>query len=351
MPRKTKLKTLPKDFDELLKAGDLQRLQAVFEVCDVDARGGYGKQTALAFLECPDQLACWLVAQGADLEAVNTWGGTPLHSRVGRWRSNVSILLELGADVNAPSSSGTPLHIAAERTHAEHVRLLLAHGARVDAKSQDGLTPLELALRGCSNAELHRLPAIVQALLDAGAVRTPAMSAHVERLGKTFEFHRQGFVQDGIAAADAALTFLYETFSVTPVPRRRDHDGVAPITVTTTTWQEQHAELWQLLVPSQGHAKTVQGEVVRIAGRIGDEWERNGGMNWDGDYVQMATALAGFLRQGEPLDPSLIAELESTVANLADRQGESSGRLTELAVMWVLKNPQPRPLSRPNYRR
>ena len=58
---KAKKKLLPKDFEALLIAGDLEALRAVFETCDVNARGGYSKQTALAYHECPDDLAIWLV--------------------------------------------------------------------------------------------------------------------------------------------------------------------------------------------------------------------------------------------------------------------------------------------------
>src|SRR5688572_10451403 len=66
---KAKKKLLPKDFDALLEAGDLDTLKAVFDSCDVNARGGYTKQTALAFRGCPDELTRWLVEQGADLSA------------------------------------------------------------------------------------------------------------------------------------------------------------------------------------------------------------------------------------------------------------------------------------------
>jgi hypothetical protein len=86
MPRLAKKQTLPKEFKDLLKTTDLARLQAVFETCDVNARGGYAKQTALAFDDCPDELARWLVARGADLSAVDTWGNTPLH----RGRATIS---------------------------------------------------------------------------------------------------------------------------------------------------------------------------------------------------------------------------------------------------------------------
>jgi hypothetical protein len=73
---KAKKKLLPKDFEALLEKGDIGELKAVFDNCEVDARGGVFKQTALAFNECPDEMARWLVAQGADLSAGNSYGET-----------------------------------------------------------------------------------------------------------------------------------------------------------------------------------------------------------------------------------------------------------------------------------
>lgn len=348
---KAKKKTLPKDFEQLLKAGDLAALQTVFETCDVNARGGYAKQTALAFDECPDALARWLVSMGASLGALDPRRNTPLHSRAGSWRSSITVLLELGADVNAVASVGTPLHAAAHSKHAEHARQLLAHGAQVDAHDELGDTPLEVALRGCTNAELGRMRAFVKVMLDAGATRTSAINGFVKRVGESFEFHRGAFNPEGVVAASAALEYLYATFDVTPVPRRRIHDGAAPITVKATTWQEQHGELWNLLVPSSGPAKTVQGEVIRISGRIADEWERNGGANWDRAYAQMAKAFSVYVQRGAPLGLSEVAEIESIARSLVDRGGAGNDRFAELAVAWVRKNPQPQALEEPHYGR
>jgi hypothetical protein len=348
---KAKRKTLPKDFEELLKKGDLATLQAVFDGCDVDARGGPGKHTALAFPECPDELARWLVERGADLSATDTWGNTPLHKRARAWSGTIAVLLELGAEVEATASIGTPLHAAADSKHAQNAGLLIRAGARVDAKNKEGLTPLELALRGCSNAQLDRMPALVRALLDAGASRTPKMPEMVERIGKSFEFHRQGFNPESVDAASAGLDFLYRTFDVTPVARRQMHDGETAIVVTSTTWQRQHAELWDRLVPSGGAAKTVQGEVIRIAGRISDEWERNGGGNWDADYDQMARAMIGHVQSATALAPAEVEEVESIVNLLRKRGGAGNDRLAALAVAWVLKNPNPIALDEPSYRR
>lgn len=59
-----KRKTLPKNFNELIEAGDITALQEVFTMCELDAYGGYSKTTALSFFNVPDELVRWLVEQG-----------------------------------------------------------------------------------------------------------------------------------------------------------------------------------------------------------------------------------------------------------------------------------------------
>lgn len=46
------------------------------------------------------------------------------------------------------------------------------------------------------------------------------------------------------------------------------HDGVSPIIVPETEETAQFNQLWDYLVPPSGHAKTAQGEIIRIAGRV-----------------------------------------------------------------------------------
>jgi cytohesin len=56
------------------------------------------------------------------------------------------MLLEAGADPNARQESGfVPLHDAAANGNAALVELLLKHGARADAKTDDGKTAGEMA--------------------------------------------------------------------------------------------------------------------------------------------------------------------------------------------------------------
>ena len=72
---------------------------------------------------------------------------TPLHYAAG-WghKEIVELLIAEGADVNAMNGAGqTPLHFAAQEGQKEIVELLIAKGADVNAKTNDGETPLDLA--------------------------------------------------------------------------------------------------------------------------------------------------------------------------------------------------------------
>jgi hypothetical protein len=370
---KPKKKLLPKDFEALLKAGDLNALKSVFDTCDINARGGSFKQTALAFNECPDELARWLVEGGADLSAHDSYGDTPLHARSKHWQGRIDILLELGADVHhGEGMRGTPLHAAAGAYRVDKARVLIAHGARVDALNCEKQNPLTYALQRCANSNIERMAPLAELLITEGARRetkpqgflasllgtrqpershqTAEMKAFVTRIGTNFEFHRSGINPEFIDATDAGLQKLYELFGVPPVPRRTLHDGKSPIVAKAANWRERHQELWEFLVPSSGAAATIQGEAIRISGKIRDELERNGSANWDVDYKNMASAFVEYVGSGAPLPASELAEARAIVAEVQARRGDSS-RLCELAVHWVALNPKPVKLPPPNYSR
>jgi hypothetical protein len=342
-------KTLPKTFEELVRGDDFAAVTKALEGCEIGARGSFGKRTALHY-NCSAKLTRWLVERGEDLEAEDTWGNAPLHNRI-TYRGDIDVLLELGANLEHQSRSlGMPLHNAVDGgVRIDAARKLLDRGAKVDAKNREGRTPIELALARCSNIDLARMVEMARLLIERGAKITPACKKSITRIGEDFEFHRASFEKSSVGKHGEALDGLYEIFDVEAVPRRVMHDG-GRIVAKATTWQKQHEELWALLVPSSGAAVTVQGEVVRIAGRIADELARNGGGNWDKDYRAMANAYLKYVATGKALSASDQAAVAEVIRALPDLATDYN-QLARLGVKWVLANPEPVTLAKPTYRR
>jgi ankyrin repeat protein len=87
--------------------------------------------------------ASLLLARGADVDARDKYGRTPLHSAT--TADIADLLLARGADINAKDNRGrTPLHKAAEGGENGKVALLLQRGADVNATDNGGSTPLDV---------------------------------------------------------------------------------------------------------------------------------------------------------------------------------------------------------------
>ena len=354
---KKKRKTLPSDFYEMIHRGDIEELKAVFDNCEITAYAGRcDLNTALHHYGIPVELVRWLVAEGLDVNTLNSYGRTPLNFHAGNSTEVMKVLFELGGDVSkADNYDNTPLHSAASGYRPENVKLLVDQGVDLDAKNRIWeRTPLEEALVSCRGIDIGRCAKVAEILVDAGAEVTPAVKDYVRKIGEDVEFHRGSFHPDYVDEIDTGLAKLYKLFDVEPVKARKIHDGVSPIVVESSDWKEQFAELWELLIPSHGAAETLQGEVVRIAGRVQDEMNRNGGCNWNRDYRMMLDDFVKHVATGVSLPEAELEEVKSLASSISPRgdfNEASLDRLCELATKWVLLNPEPVKLETPRYKR
>ena len=144
---------------------DIQRFRRCIAEHGLNAWTPWVLHQAAQFTSNPTIVRLLLQA-GADPNAPNDSGLTPLHA--GAWNSNpmvVSHLLDSRADLNARENDGyTALHYAAAQSgNGRVVKLLLDRGADPLAESNDGRTPLHSAL------SYRAEPSVVSTMLDAGA--------------------------------------------------------------------------------------------------------------------------------------------------------------------------------------
>ena len=138
----------------LFEAAMTGRLEIVRDTLAKDPRAvnsfsidGFTALHLAAFFRQLD-VTSYLIEKGADVNAIakNMMKVMPLHSAVAQSQVAIpKLLLNHGAQVNARQEGGfTPLHAAAQSGNLELATLLLDHGADVNAKTDKGKTPLDM---------------------------------------------------------------------------------------------------------------------------------------------------------------------------------------------------------------
>ena len=209
---------------------------------------------------------------------------------------------------------------------------------------------MEYGLLRCSNIDIPHTCKLTEVFLKHGLATSSSEKEIVKAIGERFEFHRDGFNVDSVDKHSKALDHLYKLYDIDPTPQRTIHDGVSPIKIHGDTWELQYNNLWDYLVPSKGAALTVQGEVIRIAGRITNEILSNGAGNWDKDFTKMCHALIKYVQTGTALDKEDVTKLSEILFDL-DLLMTKVPFLQKLALKWVTKNTAPIVLNKPNYKR
>jgi hypothetical protein len=117
------------------------------------------------------------------------------------------------------------------------------------------------------------------------------------------------------------------------------------------SWKQEQARLWEALVPANGQAATMQGEIIRIVGKLTDQAFRNGNLNWDAEHEKMWRFAGRCLDDQATFseeDRALIKEkIEEIIRDndTPDLRGDGCCYyiIGEKAVDWCLAHPVPIP--------
>ena len=347
-------RTLPADIEQIITSGDVEAVAHAVERCEVGAYlRGSAYEPRLMHFPASEEITDFLLARGEDINSRDRYARTPIHARVrSRCLDQIPMLIARGGDINARDTSDqTALFGVVERFSVADVSRMITWGADplvvADSRVYGKATLVESVVAWHNFLDTPRALAVIRLLLSIGAPvgeRVPTALRSMDRMRCTFITHglTDHLSQSRIDEASAALSELCALFGVEQreaqrapvVGERLELDPSVPAL-------RQYGELWDLLVPDSGQCRTLQGEVIRIAGRVGHEVYDNGGINWDRSFGKLLDQYLRVVSSGVSLSPDSITRAEAAVASLKARSMNTGDvdEITTLAVEWVRLNP------------
>ena len=347
-------KTLPADIEQIIASGDVEAVARAVARCEIGAYlRGSAYEPRLMHFPASEEITDFLLARGEDINSRDRYQRTPIHARVqSRCLDQIPLLIARGGDINARDTSDqTALFGVVERFPVADVSQMIAWGADplvvADSRVYGKATLVENVVAWHNFLDTPRALAVIRLLLSVGAPvgeRVPTALRSMDRMRCTFITHGlpDHLSQSRVDEASAALSELCALFGVKQreaqrapvVGERLELDPSVPAL-------RQYGELWDLLVPDSGQCQTLQGEVIRIAGRVGLEVYDNGGINWDRSFGKLLDQYLRVVASGVSLSPDSLSRAEAAVASLKARSMNTGDidEITKLAVEWVRLNP------------
>ena len=252
----------------------------------------------------------------------------------------------------------TPLHYAMRGKNIEAAKILLEAGADPNARDiEGGLIPFKMA---CCIYPFNK--ELVELFLQHGANIYITDNTTGETWMDIINATNIEEWRDMKVFMNEYEAKLKAEGKLPPKPKKKEklankslHDGKSEIIVKISdNWLDQYKELWKLLVPKQGKALTVQGEVIRICGKLEHEILDNGRINWDNDFELMCKELRKYLLTcGNLLSEEENQKIKNIILKIKkDTVKEKDfDKLTELCTKWILLNRTPIELREVPYNR
>lgn len=246
-------------------------------------------------------------------------------------KDTVELLLALGADVNV-NPGGTALHWAMANDHYEIASLLLDHKADCSLVDQHGNS----VLFGAMHKNIPDRFNMIRKMISQGANPQNKSRHGVSAYAFAEEMGDQELLKlfDNMEAGEAIdLSFQAPQKSKVLDNLPAEYD-----------WKSTYNALWDELVPPSGEAHSVQGELMRSIGKLGDEFFRNGNINWDHNkafYMEMIDYLKKYLLDGSiPMEEKEISESLRKMSHFNvvnyPKNDQPHHKISQAVVQWCV---------------